>query len=98
MTPNLNLTQLTKENYHKACKIREDVPLHLSDLADLQIIGIFNASDLAGEYLDSLGKSDLALLSVDEWQTLLRVVVLSYHDTLVPYSQHFDIDIPALRD
>lgn len=36
----------------------------------------------AGEYLESLGKSDLARLTVEEWQTLIEVVVTGYCDTL----------------
>ena len=37
---------------------------------------------MAGEYLDSLGKSDLALFSSEEWQTLLEVIVTGYCDHL----------------
>lgn len=38
-----------------------------------------HASDMAGEYLDSLGKSDLATLTREEWLELLHVVVKGYH-------------------
>lgn len=37
---------------------------------------------MAGEYLDSLGKSDLAQFSVEEWQTLIEVIVTGYCDHL----------------
>ena len=37
---------------------------------------------LAGEYLESIGKSDLALLSTEEWSTLIEVVVTGYCETL----------------
>jgi hypothetical protein len=37
---------------------------------------------MAGEYLESLGKSDLAQLSVEEWHTLLEVIVTGYCDHL----------------
>jgi hypothetical protein len=36
----------------------------------------------AGEYLESLGRSDLAALTVAEWRTLIEVVVTGYCDTL----------------
>ena len=36
----------------------------------------------AGEYLESLGKSDLAALSIAEWRTLLEAVVTGYCDAL----------------
>jgi hypothetical protein len=37
---------------------------------------------MAGEYLDSLGKTDLARLSVEEWHTLIEVIVTGYCDHL----------------
>ncbi len=36
----------------------------------------------AGEYLESIGKSDLATLTVAEWQALIEAVVTGYCDTL----------------
>lgn len=82
MKPNLNLTQLTKDNYARAGKVRDDVEPHFSDLSDAQIIGIYNASDMVGEYIDGLNKYDLATFTSAEWLTMLRVAALSYHDTL----------------
>lgn len=43
---------------------------------------ILHGGDMAGEYLDSLGKTDLALFSSEEWQTLLEVIVTGYCDYL----------------
>jgi hypothetical protein len=43
---------------------------------------IAHGGAMAGEYLDSLGKSDLAQLSVEEWHTLLEVIVTGYCDHL----------------
>ena len=43
---------------------------------------ILHGGDMAGEYLDSLGKSDLALFSSEEWQILLEVIVTGYCDRL----------------
>jgi len=40
------------------------------------------ASPMAGEYLESIGKTDLAALSEAEWLTLLEVVVTAYQDKL----------------
>jgi hypothetical protein len=36
----------------------------------------------AGEYLESLAKSDLATLSPAEWRQLIEIVVTGYCDTL----------------
>lgn len=36
----------------------------------------------AGEYLESIGKSDLAALSVEEWRTLIEALVTGYCDAL----------------
>jgi hypothetical protein len=43
---------------------------------------IVAASPMAGEYLESIGKTDLATLSEAEWLTLLEVVVTAYQDEL----------------
>lgn len=37
---------------------------------------------MGGEYLDRLGRTDLAQLSLDEWQTLIEVIVTGYCDHL----------------
>ena len=43
---------------------------------------ILRGADMAGEYLDSLGRTDMGLLSVDEWHTLIEVIVAGYCDHL----------------
>jgi Family of unknown function (DUF6511) len=43
---------------------------------------LLTAGDLAGEYLDSLGRTDLALLSPSEWATLIEVIVTGFSDSL----------------
>jgi hypothetical protein len=43
---------------------------------------IADASPLAGEYLESLGKTDLAALTEAEWLTLLEVIITAYQDAL----------------
>ena len=40
------------------------------------------ASPMAGEYLESIGKTDLAVLTDTEWLTLLEVIVTAYQDAL----------------
>ncbi len=40
------------------------------------------ASPMAGEYLESIGKTDLAVLTEVEWLTLLDVIVTAYQDEL----------------
>jgi hypothetical protein len=37
---------------------------------------------MAGEYLESIGKTDLAVLSDAEWLTLLEVIITAYQDAL----------------
>lgn len=36
------------------------------------------ASDMAGEYLNELGKTDLATMSRDEWMELINVITKNY--------------------
>lgn len=40
------------------------------------------AGQMAGEFLDSIGKTDLAQLTVEEWESLLESVVTGYTDRL----------------
>lgn len=40
------------------------------------------ASNAAGEYLESLGKTDLAQLEVSEWNSFIESVVTGYTDRL----------------
>jgi Family of unknown function (DUF6511) len=40
------------------------------------------ASPMAGEYMESLGKTDLAVFSEAEWLTLIEVIVTTYTDAL----------------
>jgi len=40
------------------------------------------ASRTAGEYLESVGKTDLAQLEVQEWESLIESVVTGYTDRL----------------
>ena len=41
-----------------------------------------HGGDLGGEYLDSIGKTDMALLSREEWLTFVEAVVTGYCDHL----------------
>ena len=47
-----------------------------------EIAAIEAASPMAGEYLESIGMTDLAVLTEAEWMTLLEVVVTAYQDEL----------------
>ena len=48
-----------------------------------EIAAIAAAGPLAGEYLESIGKTDLATLSEAEWLAFLEVVVTAYQHALV---------------
>jgi hypothetical protein len=47
-----------------------------------EIAAIAAASPMAGEYLESIGKTDLAVLTEPEWLTLLEVIITAYQDEL----------------
>jgi hypothetical protein len=47
-----------------------------------EIAAIAAASPMAGEYLESIGKTDLAVLTKGEWLTLLEVIITAYQDEL----------------
>lgn len=41
-----------------------------------------NAGAMAGEYLDSIGKTDLATLTVEEWNTFIECAVTGFVEHL----------------
>jgi len=43
---------------------------------------LLHGAAMAGEYLESLGKTDLTQLGVEEWRTLIEVIVTAYCDYL----------------
>jgi hypothetical protein len=43
---------------------------------------------MGGEYLDSLGRTDLARLSVEEWHTFIEAIVTGYCDHLRELASH----------
>lgn len=47
-----------------------------------EIAAIEAASDPAGQYIESLGRSDMATWSRDEWLGFIEVVVTGYSDAL----------------
>jgi hypothetical protein len=47
-----------------------------------EIVAMETAGKLAGEYLESIGKTDLAVLSEDEWLTFIESVVTGFTDKL----------------
>ena len=48
-----------------------------------EIAAIEAASPIAGEYLESIGKSDLAKMDESEWLTFLEVVITAYQDSIL---------------
>ena len=52
------------------------------DPTDDEIAALMAASDPAGEYLESIRKTDLAKMSQDEWFCFLEVVVTGYQSKL----------------
>jgi hypothetical protein len=47
-----------------------------------EIVAMRAASPVAGEYIDSLGRTDLAAFSEEEWLRLIEVIVTAYTDAL----------------
>lgn len=47
------------------------------------------AGERGGEYLDSIGKTDLATMTLDEWQVFIQVVVGGYVERMDEIAQSF---------
>ena len=61
-----------------------------------EIAAIAAASPMAGEYLESIGKTDLAVLTEAEWLTLLEVIITAYQDELARLLDHGRHPAPPL--
>ena len=54
----------------------------ITQLNEWQIKAIEAASEPAGAYLDSIGKTDLATLTEGEWYRFLEEVSIAYHEEM----------------
>lgn len=54
---------------------REVFHMPAKDLTTMEVLALREAGSAAGEYLDSLGKTDLAQLSADEWFIFLERIL-----------------------
>ena len=55
---------------------------------------IENGSNMGGEYIESIKKTDLAEMSREEWLTLCEVIITGYQDQLMRTGNSFS----PLRD
>lgn len=52
------------------------------DPTETEIAAMRYASDMAGEYLESLEKTDLATMTEDEWMNLMEVIITGFSDSM----------------
>ena len=52
------------------------------DMTENEIQAIMHAGTPGGEYLDSIKKTDLAVLTEEEWYTFIECIVTGYQDKL----------------
>ena len=57
-----------------------------------------SGGQLGGEYLDSIGKTDLAALSANEWATFVEAVVTGYCDHLREMAARDQAKLYAMRN
>jgi len=68
------------------------------DKSPVEIAALEHASDLAGEYLESLKKTDLVTLSRGEWMTLVEVIVTGWGDSKQQADGRLREDLDRLSD
>jgi hypothetical protein len=64
------------------------------DPTEHEVAAMRAASPLAGEFIDSLGKTDLAQFTEHEWLTLIEVIVTAYVETLQQLAAESDEEAP----
>lgn len=55
----------------------------MTDPNAVELAAMAHASDKAGEYIEALGKTDMALWSQQEWASFIEAVCGGYVDALV---------------
>lgn len=63
----------------------------MNEITNIEIDAIIATSDVAGEHLDKLGKTDLATMSRDEWLGFIEVVVMAYADQMAQRHKPFAV-------
>ena len=61
----------------------------MKDPDEYERSAIEHAGTMAGEYLDSLGKTDLATMTREDWQALIAVVCGGYVEKLAEIADYF---------
>lgn len=56
-----------------------------------------HAGGMAGEYLESLGKTDLAKLTPEEWATFINVTCTGYIDSIQEQMGRLEANLDYLR-
>lgn len=56
-----------------------------------EITALLSTSDPAGSYLEQIGKTDLAVLTEDEWMSFLEVVVSAFQDKMAELHTPFAV-------
>jgi len=67
------------------CRACQDICLRrrgMIDPTESELAAMAHGGRMGGEYLESIGKSDLARLSLDEWSNFIDCVVTGYCDAL----------------
>jgi hypothetical protein len=54
----------------------------VEDLTPNEIKALEHAGDMAGEYVESLGRTDMAQFSREEWMTMIEVIVGGFSEKL----------------
>lgn len=65
---------------HKVARRVYDMPASILD--EYEITATLKAGEEAGSYLEGLGKTDLGMLTSDEWREFLRRIVVGYEHEL----------------
>jgi hypothetical protein len=73
----------------------------LVDPTHNELAAIEHAGTMAGEYLDSLGRTDLATLEVNEWLCFIEIIVTAFSDRLRDFERQAaqaKFDVPPIAE
>ena len=70
------------------CSQHLDMAIKMIDPTEYEQEAIAYGGEQAGKYLETLGKTDLATMSPEEWSAFIEVIVTGYVDRLGEIAAH----------
>ena len=52
----------------------------MKEPSEIEVAGMFEGSDKGGQYLETIGKTDLSKMTEGEWMTFIETIIRGYEE------------------